>query len=268
MSDTPLISVLTPSVRPLGLVMVADCLARQTERRFEWLIGAPGDLKVDSGALARIRAAAPSVRIIPEPARRPGDFYRLNGAWNALVREARADLLVFTADWIWFEPGDLEFYLSVYREMPTACVSSFGHHYDEVDPLTGRPEVLHTSDIRTSQPIPESREMPAGWMELAFASIPKPPLVAVGGFDEAYDQVAGMSEKEVALRLEKAGCQFYLAKREIRNWTHPKTSTKGQWDRAYLKACELFERHAKEIAAGTRRVVEDPATRPTEPASA
>lgn len=250
MSDTPLISVLTASVRPDGLPMVARCLSAQTEARWEWLISLPAD------KIGRFVATDPRIRVLADPPRRPGDFYRLNGAWNGLVREARADLCVFACDWIHFEPDALERFLGSYREDPLSCVSAPGHHYEQV--WNNKPEVLWEGDPRQHEVGPDGR-MPWHMYELSLASAPRQKLIEVGGFDEDYDRVAGMSEKECAGRLSAAGCDFFLAWAiQHRIFTHKKESTPTQWDAAYLRAVEMFRRHVEDIKAGTRRVIDSP----------
>jgi hypothetical protein len=249
-NPTPRVSVLTASARPDGLPMVARCLHRQTEPDYEWLLCLP------EAEAAKVKIADPRVRVMADPPRRPGDFYRLNGAWNRLVAAARSDLLVFAVDWIWFGPDALERFAGSHREDPAAMISALGHHYRKV--LGDRPEVLWNYDGRAAQ-VGDDGAMPAEWMELSFASLPRPKVLEVGGFDEAYDRGAGCSEKELALRLERAGCSAFLGWGvEHRIFTHAKASSTAEWDAAYRRAGALLADHAREIAAGSRRVLDTP----------
>lgn len=248
---TPRISVITASTRPEGLVMVGNCLAQQTFTDFEWLACLPGD------KLGRLKI--PAVRFFEDPPRRPGDFYRLNGSWNKMALAARAPLLVFAVDWIWFGPDALESFAIAFEELPAACVTSIGHHYRKV--VDGRPERRHTDDRRQDA----AEELgyaggrcPAEYFEASFASVPREKLLAAGGFDEAYDAVRGMSEKEAAARLEAHGCTFHLGtapEAEHRIWTHPHETPEAAWQPLYQEARRMYDGHVAEIKAGTRRTI-------------
>lgn len=250
MTDTPAISVVTATTRPDGLVMVADCLGEQTCRDFEWLICWPAGTPAPRDLLTYLADRVPEARVLHDPPRRPGDFYRLNGAWNKLARNARGGLLVFAVDWIWFEPDALELFLATHRDLPDAVVSSWAHHYRKV--VHGRPEVLWNQDGRLDR-VGDDARMSPDFLELSLAAVPKRLLAAVGGFDEDYDAVAGNSEKDAALRMAKVGAEFYLALSvPHRIYTHPKEDSAVLWDRKYKESCALLTRHAREIEAGTR----------------
>lgn len=244
--SSPSISVITASCRPEGLLMAAECLSKQTFTGFEWLISMPAD------KLAKVRLLDSRIRTFEDPPREPGDFYCLNKAWNALCAQATGKLLVFLCDWIWFDKNALELFREVYSERPAAVVSSFGHHYRKV--INGRPEWLWCGESRmdymTKRVCEESgghcawdgHTVPPELLELAFASIPADKFREAGGFDPAYDKVAGMSEKDLARRLAKVGCEFHLDQAiEIRNYSHTK-NYELNWDTAYSKALLLFAR--------------------------
>lgn len=255
MSDRPLVSVITPSVRPAGLEMVGHCLYRQTEQNWEWLISLP------EGKAHEVQTTDPRVRVLTDPPARPGDFYRLNRAWNQLVAQARAQLLVFAVDWIWFEQDAIERFLGTYRENPKAVVTAPAHHYRKIDSRTSRPAVLWESDQRVHV-VGEDGSIPWHMTELSFCSVPRQDVIDVGGFDEEYDRVAGMSEKELAGRLHANGCQFYLGMGcEHRILTHRKEVTAEAWDRAFAEGCKRFERDMVAIKDGSRRVLDNPTLR-------
>src|SRR5690349_21364740 len=110
MADTPRISVLTASCRPDGLPMLADCLAKQTFRDFEWVVCVPPGTTCKSDLVDYLVERVPGVRFINDPPRRPGDFYRLSGAWNKLVAATTGPLLVFYCDWTWCEADALDIF--------------------------------------------------------------------------------------------------------------------------------------------------------------
>lgn len=258
---TPAISVLTPTFRhdeenrPDGLGMVANCLGSQTFQDFEWIICAPQPVA------DRIIVRDQQTRVLYDPPKREGDFYRLNGCWNHLVAAARADLLVFTVDNIWFGPNTLARFLKEYQADPNKCVSSYGHHFRVIvgKDKAAKPQVLWQGETRDGYMIDalgdkwDNKKLFPQYWEMALASIPKAKLLEVGGFDEEYDRVGGgNSEKEAALRLAKAGCTFELSNDiEVRNYTHERRYS-GNWDTAYMASLAMLQKHAVEIKEGRR----------------
>jgi hypothetical protein len=255
----PQLSIITPTIRPQGLPMVWECLKKQTVQKWEWLIGAPASM------LDEIRSLLPNdrrIRLFAEPERNPDDFYSLNRTWNMLVHEAQCEPLVFLVDWIWF-PDDMLAKLAPYP----GGVSGFGHHYKEI--VNDKPEELWLKDQRD----PTTQNVLA--MELACAKLPRSAILEVGGFDEKYDKVAALSEKELCARLHKLGVPMQLNPAlEYRNWTHPKEWP--NWDERFEAAKIVFNEDLKAIAEGRRLNIKEfqcpqnpsPATNPVEFAGA
>lgn len=251
MADDPKISIITPTTRPTGLIMPSRCLSRQTIQDYEWLIAAPAE------TAEKIRPADTRTRVFADPPRREGDFYRLNGAWNDLIRQAKGELLIFMVDHIWFEPTAIEQFWAHYQDNPMRGVSSIGHHYDTI--VYDRPEVLWAFDERPTRLDARGGDrwaINAMGMELAFACLPKEPLLAVGGFDEGYDKGFGMSEYEACLRMSKLGVTYILGRsQEHRNYKHEREWTPQEQAERYGAAVRLFVRHAEAIEAGTRSTI-------------
>jgi hypothetical protein len=238
----PTVSVITPTIRPAGLRMVAECLRRQTVLDWEWLIGTPWNMATSVLVESCDGDADRQVTIYAEPPRFADDLYTLNKTWNLLVKKARSDRLVFLVDWIWFPEDTLEKFLAYPDD---TGVSSVGHHYRDV--IENKPEGRWWTDPRT-----RIGHFGAEHMELACAALTRHRILDVGGFDEDYDRVAGLSEKELCLRMAADGCRFVLDPDiEIRNWTHPKEFP--DWDDRYTSACELYQKHVAEIRSGKRR---------------
>lgn len=248
-------SIILPTTRLEGLRMPLDCLSRQTMRDWQLIIVVPEAL------LPGIKIKSDQVRVIAEPPKRPGDFYRLNGAWNAAIKVAETELLIFMVDWIWFEPDALERFCTHFDAHPTEGVTSVGDHYRTINAVTGRPEVMWAQDDRIRDFMAEEARFSAMYelfpprlMELALASLPRSKIIEVGGFDEEYDKYAAQSEKELCCRLYETGVRFVIdPDLAIRNWTHQKSCSATQWDDAYEGATELYKKHLIEIEAGTRK---------------
>ncbi len=261
----PAISVLTPTVRPEGLVMPWQCLERQTCQDFEWLISAPA-------GVMKVFPNKPNIHLLEDPPKRPGDYYRLNGAWNNLAKHAKADLLVFCVDWIWFEDTALEQLLAHYLDDPNRGICVPGNHFRKI--INGRPEVLWEPDNRWNHVEPDSQGMihrpyllpedqiGDGWhldphlMEMSFSGISKSKLISVGGFDEDYDRHFAMSEKETCMRMFYAGYSFILDRTQNhRIYTHDREISSSEQDWRYQVSVKYFQKHVAEMAEGKRRVI-------------
>ena len=230
-----MISVLTPSIRPGGLDMVAKCLKRQTFTDWEWLVSSPYDP--------------------PEPARQvgvtpKGDYhYALNRDWNKLYREVKGELIVNIVDLLWFPPDILEKFWVHYQENPKVLVTGIGHQYDQIE--NGKYEHKMWSDPRARTDQGSFYQIYPNDFEMCMASIPTKAVKDVGGLDEDYDYGAACSEKEMCLRMDKLGYQFYIDQGiEYRALHHDRLSK--EWDEKYLIASEMYMRHGQEIADGKR----------------
>lgn len=236
------ISVLTPSVRPELLAIVEKCLSRQTfpQEEYEWLVCSPRNYRFGD--------------YIKEPLKRKGDYYSLNKAMNALYKASKGELLIEITDGIWFEPDTLEKLWNHYLANPRACIGGVGNQFDEV--INGKPEHLVWRDPRIRTDYGSFWEINPNDLELCIGSIPREAIFAVGGLDEMYDTGAALSEKELALRLDKAGYKFFLdSSIEYRAVKHGRLN--GEWDNKYKIACELFAKHVHDIIHGDRQKIDN-----------
>lgn len=249
-----MISIVTPSVRPEMLEMVAKCLKRQTFTKWEWLIVGPN---MNLSFLPKLGLYAPSLenkigigcfQFIREPKRRENDFYNLNKAWNTAFKNAKGQLIVSIVDGLWFPPDTLERLWTHFENDPTLCIGAIGHQYEKIE--NGRPEGLKWVDPRIKKD-QQFYEIDPIDMEWCIASIPLQALIGVGGIDEEYDKVAAISEKETNCRMAKLGYKFYLDQSiEYRAIYHPRLN--DRWDEFYQKGCDLFAKHLREINEGKR----------------
>ena len=231
------ISVLTPSVRKELLPIVEKCLSRQTfsAESYEWLVCSPKDYGFGEW--------------VPEPPKRDGDYYSLNKAMNALYRASTGELTIEITDGIWFEPDILEKLWNHYEANPKACIGAVGNQYDEI--IQGKPEHLVWRDPRMRMDQGSFYEINPNDLELCIGSIPKQAILDVGSVDEEFDKVAALSEKEMALRMDKAGYKFYLDQSiEYRAIKHPRLNE--QWDEKYQEGVKYFQKCVHEIVQRDR----------------
>lgn len=241
------ITVITPTVRPEGLEVVAKCLRRQDFRDFEWLIAAPEAMRADVEAHT---ASQPHV-FVPEPPKIEGDFWCLNKAWNKAFALAQGKLLVSIQDLIWFPPDLLSRFWHHYLNNPKALVTVVGHQYSDLDSL-GKPVNLVWSDPRVNGSKGSFFEVQPSEMEMAVCSIPRQAVVDCGGLDEVYDTCPAMGEKEMCFRLLNLGYEFYQDQSiEYRAVKHGRLTE--DWDDKYWNiTAPLFKKHIHDLMEGTR----------------
>lgn len=165
------ISVVTPSIRPRGLVVVQQSLERQDFADFEWLVE------------------------IGQPKR----THDLSAAMNRMIKRARGELIVSYQDFIWIPSNALnivwELYLGSPKTFWTFAVAKT-MDWKKVD-----------YDWRGWGSM--RRIKPWEW-EADFASMPRRALFDVGGYDETYDSGWSWENCEVAVRAQKMGYEFMV----------------------------------------------------------
>ena len=122
------ISVLTPTIRPEGLKMVARCLRRQDFIDWEWIIVIPKKMEIE---VENALIGYPQPLVLIEPPKRPSDFYNLNKAWNLAYNKAEGELIVDIVDYIWFPPDTLTRLWNHYQANPKGLISAIGHQYEK-----------------------------------------------------------------------------------------------------------------------------------------
>lgn len=227
------ISIITPSVRKNGLEIVRQSLQKQTLKDWEWLVCSPFEYK--------------NAIWVEEPPKNKGDFYGLNRAYNALIKKARGELVISAQDLIQLPPNCLEtFWFWHKRYNGKICVGAVGDQYLSLDP-----PILVWKDPRRTTAYGSFYEINPIDLEFTLCAIPKQAFYDVGGFEEKYDIGAAVGEKELCLRMDKAGYRFYLDQAlEYKAIKHPRLSK--DWDKYYEIANNLYLKHFQEIQGGKR----------------
>lgn len=163
-----MISVVTPTIRPVGLTIVQECLARQTHQDFEWLV---------------------EVGI-------PGRGHDLNRAMNRMLRRAKGELIVSIQDWTSIPDNGLEQFWNAYQENPDTFFTA---------PLGKTSDWKEINwDWRAS---PQATMDWMRW-EIDYGAAPLSCLKAIGGFDEELDQYWSFDNVNVGFRADQAGYKF------------------------------------------------------------
>lgn len=243
-----MISVLTPTIRPEGLKMVARCLRRQDFTDWEWIVVAPKEMDIE---IEKALVNYPQPTILAEPDKRAGDFYNLNKGWNMAYSKAQGELIVNIVDYIWFEPDTLTRLWNHYQANLKGLISSVGDQYERES--DGKPINTVWVDPRRNNSDKSFFEVAPSEVEMCLCSIPKQAILDCGGLDEEYDKGAAISEKEMCWRLRQLGYQFFIDKGiEYRALKHDRIGGREKWDEKYKISCELFRKHYKEIENGIR----------------
>jgi len=205
MENNPKISILTPTVRPAGLALVAKALRRQSFCDFEWIITSPDD--IGTPALLPENFAI----YMTDPPKQQGDYWSLNKAYNAMLRQAKGDLIVSWQDYTYAKPDALQKFWDHYALDHKKVVSGVGNKYqDEEFTVVTWQDPRQRSDQGSFYPCYFAD------IEWNFCAIPIKALYAIGGFDEKLDKYGGMDGYSVVDRLNLlneqhgAGWDFYL----------------------------------------------------------
>ena len=173
MKTAPLVSVLTPSVRPLGLEVTRTSLLAQTFTSFEWLVEINCTGKHD-----------------------------FNAAMNRMLRRAKGTLVVSIQDYIKAPPDYLQKFWDAHLKKPTTFFTAPVGKVDDLDnPKDIRWDWRAHSDIATIRD---------DCWEIDSAAAPLSALKEIGGFDEYLDQWWSSDNVSVGKRAALAGYPLEL----------------------------------------------------------
>lgn len=162
------ISVLTPSIRPAGLKIVQECLAKQSFKDFEWL--------VEIG--------------IPETG------HDLNAAFNRMLKRASGELIVFYQDYIKIQADGLEQFWNAYqRDKNTFFTAPVG-------------KTMNWTDIQWDWRNNPVVDMNFQRWEIDWGAAPREALLKIGGFDELLDDYWSFDNVDTGLRASLEGYKF------------------------------------------------------------
>lgn len=170
------ISVVTPSIRPLGLDIVRTGLLTQTFKDFEWLTEINTSGKHD-----------------------------LNAAYNRMLKRAQGKLIVSLQDYILIKPDYLQKWWEAYKTFPDTFMTA----------PVGKVDNLNYSlpaqwDWRAWKNDKRANIRECNWdcWEIDSGCAPLKCLKAIGGFDEALDGHWSADNVNVGCRAQLAGYEF------------------------------------------------------------
>lgn len=170
------ISVLTPSIRPLGLEIIRTGLLKQTlpPDSFEWLT------EIGLGK------------------------HDLNQAYNRMLRRAKGELIVSLQDYVLIRPDFLEKWWDAFQENPTSFMTA---PVGKVDKTYSSKPVWDWRAYRNDE---TATIRPCEWncWEIDNGAAPLKALKEIGGFDEALDGIWSGDNVNVGCRAQLAGYDF------------------------------------------------------------
>ncbi len=172
------ISVLTPSIRPEGLKVVQESLAKQSFKDFEWL--------VEVGV--------------------PGQGHDLNAAYNRMLKRAKGELIVSVQDYINMPADYLQKFWDAYQKHPKTF---FTAPVGKVDNLDFKGSIKWDWRSRTEGNVPMDI-VDSRWdcWEIDSGCAPLSALKEIGGFDEELDLHWSCDNVNVGCRADLAGYTF------------------------------------------------------------
>lgn len=189
------ISVITPSVRPDGLSIIAKALRQQEFTDYEWLVGSV------------FEPNEKEARWIKDEFK--GGFWTLNRIYNKLFAEAKGELIVSWQDYISANPDGLQKFWDNYKKT-NALISGVGDQYQELNKY-GKPTIKIWSDPRRTTVYGSFYESLWNDCEWNYAAIPRKLFWDVGGMDEALDfKGYGGDQLQTCERLNDFGAHFFL----------------------------------------------------------
>lgn len=226
--STPKISILTPTIRHEGLILVEKALKRQTisPNYFEWVIGSPTE---------PTNLTLPYVWV-KDPKKLKNDYWTIYKSYNQMLRQAKGTLITTFQDYTYTKPDTLERFWNHYLAEPKTIVGAVGNKYTD-DTWT----VMSWKDPREHNNYGEGAYYQCNYndIELNLSSFPRQSFFDVGGFDESLDAYSSACGIDVLARLNLVGGwdfkldqslkSFSLEHGRLPNWEENNPFNNGVW---------------------------------------
>lgn len=223
------VSVITPTVRPEGLSLVARALKNQNLCDFEWIIIGPESIREIAMGFST-SGIGQRVVFLPEPTRE-GDVWNLNKSYNEGIRKSTTSLIVSWQDFTSAKYDTLERFYTHFKQEPNILVSAVGNKYVEVYPVPG---AMVWKDPRERDDNGSYYLCQYQDIEWNLCSVPKQALYDVGGFDEEMDKMGfGMDAYSVDERISFLGKYDFKLDQTIKSYSELHGRLPG-WDERNL----------------------------------
>lgn len=219
---TPLVSIVTPTIRTGWWNMMAYNLSKQTYKNFEWII--VDDYKEDRSEIARKYAEKYDItirylrgdKIASNYPRRYGLVRANNKAW----KESKGELLVWLQDFILIPQNGIEMLVDLNRHNPDALIAPVDEYWYAKEPdrtnledwWNGDTNILDKfswRNVRKQFIGIRPSENPFDF-EMNYGAIPKHILDKLNGWWEFMDDGLGYDNTEIAYRALQAGYKLLI----------------------------------------------------------
>lgn len=231
------ISVITPTIRKKGLLIVEKALKKQTLKDFEWIIGSPFNPQIKWAKWIKDKFT--------------DGYWSLNRMYNLLLKSAKSDLIASWQDFIYAPPDTLQKIVdNLERYGKQSLVSGVGDQFATVD-KHGKPIIKVWSDPRKNKRYGSFYECVYNDCEWNLAGFWKEAILSVGGMDEKLDFLGyGGDQLQTCERLNDAGHHFYLDQTmESFTLRHNRSDFGGQkeWDKNHVILNGKYDQRKKEL---------------------
>jgi len=228
------ISIVSPSIRPKGLEIVASAVSKQSFRGFEWLVGTPFVPKLNTDNIPNFKWVEDNFK---------DGVWSLNRIYNKMFKEAKGEIIVSLQDWVWVPPDGLQKFVDAMESISEGIISGVGDQYEKMGDF--KPEVKIWSDPRKTIEHGTFYEINPSDIEFNWCAFTKDAILKVGGFCERLDFTGyGMDGYQVCERWDALGYKFYIDQSNesftIRhdrssfggeeNWNKNNNMTNGQYE--------------------------------------
>ena len=232
----PLISVITPTVRPDGLDIVHQSLLKQTYPNWEWLIGSTFDPHIKESRWIKDDFS--------------GGMWTLNRIYNKLVKQAHGKIIVSLQDNIYITPDGLQKFADALDLMGEIIISGVGDQYERLNDY-GKPEIKIWADPRKNTKYGSFYECYPQDIEWNYCALPKRLIVDSGGFDEEMDmRCRGVDAFQLMQRLDGLGYKSYLDQdNESFTIRHDRSNYGGEdaWNKSHGLFNGEYEKRKQEL---------------------
>lgn len=252
----------TPTVRKGWWNIMADNLAKQTYKNFEWVI--VDDIGYDRSEEAQkyAREYGLDIKLIHGKPRKKKRTYGLVNANNTALKEAEGELFVFLQDFILIPEDGIEQLVTLYRKNPTALLAPVDMYVapkikpdiESEDWFHGELDVVGDfirQNIRIKNLGLRFSDHPYDF-EQNYGAIPTEIARRLGGWYEFYDEGLGYDNTDIAYRVLKSGYKLIVDETNVAvcidHWEALQNDRENVLGRArrlndprYQWACEMID---------------------------
>lgn len=243
----PKITVVFVSARPDSIPIIYDSMKAQTFKEFEVICVMPEKI---------LRAVMPCDQpwyFVPDPPKKPGDFWALSKCLNLACEMAKGELVVLIQDYIQVPADGLQHYWDRYQQEPKSLVSGVSDQFDQNSGEKTFKDPRKQIGSHGGEPYRGFfLTIPLHW-EANWGSFPLQAWRDIGGFDEDFDAGWGYDNVNFAERCQMAGYHIFLdTDNEVHAIDHQRLFGESDFKAKAPNNQKLWAMRYSEISQGIR----------------